>query len=112
MTMKLCPFCAEEIQDAAVKCKHCGEFLDPRFKPADAGKNRDADRPWFFRTGTVVSALLCLTALALPLVWFNPYYSRRTKVVVTIIVGAVTYFALVALAQATKSLNEYYKLIF
>ena len=25
---KACPFCAEDINENAIKCKHCGEFLD------------------------------------------------------------------------------------
>ena len=28
--MKMCPFCTAEIPDMALKCKHCGEWVDER----------------------------------------------------------------------------------
>jgi uncharacterized membrane protein YvbJ len=98
--MKKCPFCAEQIQDEAVKCRFCGEFLD---------KGDKLKSKWYHATSAVVVSLIVLGPLALPLVWLNPRYKAVTKGLVTVIVIAVTILLCYITARVYARLIEQIK---
>ncbi|HET6516012.1 MAG TPA: hypothetical protein VFG09_12685 [Thermodesulfovibrionales bacterium] len=105
--MKKCPFCAEEIQDEAIKCKHCGEFIDASSRI----HRREDNVKWYFRRSIIIIAVCSVGPLALPLIWLRPNTTRRWKIALTIIILALSWILFRLTVASFRTLTEYYRVL-
>lgn len=65
---------------------------------------------WYFNTTSLITAFLFVGPLALPLVWFNPHFSRNKKIIITLATLLVTYLLGVLFINSLKTIREYYQI--
>ncbi len=66
---------------------------------------------WYFSISTLIVSFLCVGPFALPLVWANPNFSKKTKITSSAIILVLSFLLGVAFVKSLKAINNYYQLL-
>lgn len=66
---------------------------------------------WYFKTFSLVVSFLCVGPFMLPLVWTNPRFNKKTRIIITVIVAVITYILADFFVKSLKEISGYYQLI-
>ncbi len=93
-SMKNCPYCAEEIQDAAIVCKHCGRDLDV-IGTSRVSAELKPPKKWYRQPWFLILTFLFLTPLWTLIVLDDPDQSSGVKILAVILL--VLYIIFIAI---------------
>ncbi len=64
---------------------------------------------WYFKRSSLIIGFICVGPLILPLVWSNPHFSGKRKVIISAVVVILSLFLAALTFNSLKSINNYYQ---